>query len=189
MSNLLIDPAEAVPELAVVVSERQQRTDSSPQELFNEKMAATLFPNHPYGRPVIGVGARPRADYAAQATAFYHRHYAPNNAILVVSGSVGWPRLQSLVLQHAGACLEPTAASAVFPCTTSTSRRPSASNNRCAGHIAFVVQRLIVPANDYALEVLSEVLAAQEVGLLYRHFVMDRKIASGIDASYDSLAL
>ena len=54
MRNLRITPATATPELGVVLNERHQRTDNNPEGKFVERMRQALFPDHPYGVPVIG---------------------------------------------------------------------------------------------------------------------------------------
>lgn len=195
MRHLRIDPAEAVPELAVVMSERQQRTDNSPQGIFNEKMAAALFPDHPYGRPVIGWASEIAQITPAQATAFYNAHYAPNNAVLVVSGNV---RVDDVLRLASGTFGRLPVQKITLPRRVSAQVRIP-QHKRVEMQDArvkqpFVVERFVVPSQRedrmqaYAMEVLAEALSADEVGLLYRHFVMDRKIATGIDASYDGIA-
>ena len=54
MANLRIGEDDWQAERQVVLEERAQRTDSDPASLFAEERNATLFYNHPYGRPVIG---------------------------------------------------------------------------------------------------------------------------------------
>jgi len=53
MQNLGIAPETAVPELSVVLDERQERTDNNPEGKFMEKLRHMLLPEHPYGIPVI----------------------------------------------------------------------------------------------------------------------------------------
>lgn len=196
MRSLQIDPKQALPERDVVLSERQQRTDNSPQGLFAEKMAATLFPNHPYGRPVIGWAGDIARFSPEETRAFYRAHYAPNNALLIVSGNVE----TADVLRLADATFGRLAASKDVPLRpdlgkVSPPSQPRVEMKDTRVRQPFVVQRYIVssrradPPLSYALEVLSEVLGADEVGLLYRHFVMDRKLAAGINASYDPISL
>ena len=44
--------------------------------------------NHPYGIPIIGWRHEMEGLTRADALEFYHRYYAPNNAVLVVAGDV-----------------------------------------------------------------------------------------------------
>ena len=195
MNNLVIDPKLAMSELAVVISERQQRIENTPQGLFAEKMAAIQFPDHLYGRPVIGWGEDLERITPDDAAAFYRTHYAPNNAVLVVSGNVEVSevlRLASATFGRMPACnlaKRPDLRHVTIP----NKKRLEMQDPRVTQPI--VTWRKIVPTRiekreeSYALEVLVEALSADEVGLLYRHFVMDRKSAAGIDADYEPVSL
>ncbi len=88
MQNLRITPETATPELSVVLDERQQRTDNNPEGKFGEKTRHLLMPHYPYGVPVIGWKNEIEKLTASDAQSFYARHYAPNNAVVVISGDV-----------------------------------------------------------------------------------------------------
>ena len=51
-------------------------------------MNASLYLSHPYGLPVIGWEHEMAKLSRDDALTFYKRFYAPNNAILVVTGDV-----------------------------------------------------------------------------------------------------
>lgn len=75
-------------ERKVILEERRQRTDDNPSARLAEQMNSLLYINHPYGKPVIGWLSE-MADLSwDDAKAFYDRWYAPNNAILIVTGDV-----------------------------------------------------------------------------------------------------
>lgn len=88
MANLTIDPAETESERLVILEERRQVIENVPARRFHERLAALLFVNHPYGRPVIGWEHEIRAIPREALAAFYDRFYGPGNAILVVQGDV-----------------------------------------------------------------------------------------------------
>src|SRR5580704_17278016 len=88
MANLDLSDSNVRTERDVVLEERRMRTDNNPQSLMREQMEAALQLTHPYGRPVIGWPEEVRHIGRLEAQAFYTRHYAPNNAILVVAGDV-----------------------------------------------------------------------------------------------------
>ncbi|MFA5041816.1 MAG: pitrilysin family protein, partial [Bdellovibrionales bacterium] len=54
MQNLRIAKSVADPELQVILRERQQSTDNSPEGRFAETLQNKFMPHHPYGRPIIG---------------------------------------------------------------------------------------------------------------------------------------
>ena len=88
MINLRLDEKEVLTEREVIIEERRSRTENSPQAILDEQMSAALYQHHSYGIPVIGWMHEMQTLSRADAIAFYKRHYAPNNAILVVSGDV-----------------------------------------------------------------------------------------------------
>lgn len=88
MANLRLAKDDVLTERKVILEERRSRVDNSPSNILNEQMMAALYQSHPYGVPIIGweheISELDRTD----ATDFYERYYAPNNAILVVAGDV-----------------------------------------------------------------------------------------------------
>ncbi len=73
-------------ERAVVVNELRER---APAAAVSTALAEGLYPvGHPYRRWVAGTPASVGALTRAQACAFADAHYAPNNAVLVVSGEI-----------------------------------------------------------------------------------------------------
>ena len=102
MANLKIGEDDWQAERQVVLEERAQRTDSDPSALFNEEQQATLYYNHPYGRPVIGWRAEMEGLTLEDANAWYDNHYSPNEAVLVIAGDVTPERARELAEQYYG---------------------------------------------------------------------------------------
>lgn len=192
MQNLAIQAELATPELQVVMNERQQRTDNSPEGRFAEKFRSTLLPDHPYGRPVIGWKNDIGALSVADATTFYQHHYAPNNAVVVISGDVDpvdvigkataiygvVPKRD--VPQRATLLAAPQPAERRFTMLDAGIEQPhllwqAVTPSRGTGSVA----------ESYALEVLAEALNGQ-TGQLYRRLVVGAAVAGDIDVSYDA---
>lgn len=190
MANLRLTDELARPELQVVREERRQRTDNSPQARLGEQVAATLFVHHPYGTPIIGWDGEIAALTKDDAVDFYRTWYAPNNAVLLVSGDVDVARLRALAEETYGRVPArpvpprvrveepPTAAARRVVLRDGEVRQPSfqrhylaPSYNRGAGEHA------------YALQVLGEIMSG-ETGRLYRALVVDRKVATSAGMSY-----
>lgn len=191
MQNLLIAPETAEPELRVVIEERQQRTDNSPQGRFVENLKKKFMPRHPYGRPVIGWRRDIERLTVADARKFYDTYYTPNNAILVVSGDVTVARVLSLASATFGRI--PLRAvpdrGLLPPLPTAEARRYMLRDSRIEQ--PEIVWKFAVPSYathqdglPYAFEVLGEILDAGEIGLLYQALVVDQGLASGVDTSY-----
>lgn len=88
MLNLQLIEEEIRTERDVILEERRSSVDANPLSVLGEQMLAVLYGNHPYGRPALG-WAHEMAKLSRQdAVSFYRRHYAPNNAVVVVAGDV-----------------------------------------------------------------------------------------------------
>ncbi|SFG85512.1 zinc protease [Palleronia marisminoris] len=107
MRDLQLDDRDIATELRVVQEERNQRIENDPGALFSEQRDAAQYLNHPYGRPIIGWMHEVESLELEDATSFYERYYAPNNAILVVAGDVDPEHVRELAKEHYGP-LDPT---------------------------------------------------------------------------------
>lgn len=190
MANLRLTDELARPELQVVREERRQRTDTSPQARLGEELGATLFVHHPYGTPIIGWDAEIAALTKDDALDFYKTWYAPNNAVLLVSGDVDVARLRTLAEETYGRI--PARA---VPARVRVGEPPSAAARRVVLRDGEVRQpsfqrHWIAPSYNrgerrhaYALQVLSEIMSG-DTGRLYRALVVDRKVATSAGLSY-----
>ncbi len=88
MQNIRFSENDIMTERNVVIEERNQRTENNPRALFSEQMNAAQYLNHRYGVPIIGWMHEIENLGMADLMGFYQAFYAPNNAILVVSGDV-----------------------------------------------------------------------------------------------------
>jgi zinc protease len=96
MANLRLVEEEVRTERDVVREERRATVEGNPLNMLGEQMLATLYVNHPYGRPVLGWAHEIERLTRADAATFYARYYAPNNAILVIGGDVAAAEVKSL---------------------------------------------------------------------------------------------
>jgi zinc protease len=102
MQSILLDEATIETERGVILEERRQVVDNVPRARFREQLNATAYINHPYGRPVIGFEHEIRGIPRAALKDFHDRHYAPDNAILILSGAVSSDEAMALAEEHYG---------------------------------------------------------------------------------------
>lgn len=102
MRNLRLSDRDILTERDVVIEERNQRVENDPGALFNEQRRAAQYLNHPYAIPIIGWKHEANALTLDDALAFYHKFYAPNNAILVVAGDVNPSEVRDLAETYYG---------------------------------------------------------------------------------------
>ena len=102
MNNLRITAEDVETERQVVLEERNQRTENSPNALAHEQFRAALFQNHRYGVPIIGWKHEMEDLSLQDALDFYDLYYSPNNAVLVVAGDVQPDEVLALAQQYYG---------------------------------------------------------------------------------------
>ncbi len=193
MANLVIDPKEAIPELQVVVEERRSRTDNRPSAQLSEQMTAALFLHYPYRIPIIGWKHELEKLTLADAVAFYKKFYAPNNAVLLISGDVTVDEVRPLAEKYYGP----------IPRGPKIVRRQGAAEppHRVARRVTLRSKRVreprwqreyIAPSRGLgekraadALEVLDVILGTGATSRLYRAMVIERKLAHTVGTSYD----
>ncbi|MDE1172984.1 MAG: pitrilysin family protein [Parvibaculaceae bacterium] len=192
MQNLQLSDQEVMPERKVVLEELGMRVENNPGAILSIRMNKVLYGAHPYGTPTIGWRPEVEKLGTADALAFYHRFYTPNNAILVVVGDVTPAQIKKLVDEKFGP-LKPTAQAnrrtipEVAPLTKSTT-----VEYRDARVTQPVWQRSWLAANyrenekdAFALQVFSQILGGGSTSRLYRSLVMQDKIAADAGSSYD----
>ncbi len=192
MVNLRLVDAEIVTERDVVREERRSSVDAQPISLLNEQMLAQLYQNHPYGRPVLGWSHEIAGLSLKDAAAFYARHYAPNNSVLVVAGDVTEDEVRQLAEVTYGRN-KPNPA--VRPRQRPREPDPIAARwvrleDERAG--APLVLRFYLapsfasakPGEAEALGLLARILGGDDTSRLYRKLVLERKIAVQAGADF-----
>ncbi len=191
MRNLVLTGEVVDTERRVILEERNQRTDNSPQALFGEQMQAALYLNHPYGVPVIGWRHEIESLGVDDARAFYDRYYAPDNAILVVAGDVDPDEVRLLAEKHYGP-IKPSGR----PPEARAQEPPQLAPRRLVMRDPQVRQPYVLrtyladsydPANPReaaALDILAEVLGNGITSRLARTIQLERKIAIDTGAYY-----
>jgi zinc protease len=197
MVNLRLTEQEIVTERNVILEERNQRTDSNPRALFSEQMNAVQYYNSRYGVPIIGWRQEMETLDRDDALSFYSTYYAPNNAVLVVSGDVEPDEVRQLAEQHYG----PIPANPNLPARI----RSEEPEHRAARRIEFrdprvaqpyVSRSYLAPARDHgaqeqaaALELLSEILGGGTTSYLTEKLQFDQQLAVYSGAFYNGMSL
>jgi zinc protease len=128
----------------------------------------------------------------ADALAFYGRWYAPNNAVLVIAGDTTLAEVKTLAERSFGtipARAVPDRQRLKEP-TSYAARRlvlRDSSLHQASWHRLYLTQAYREPPIErpYALEVLAEILAGGSTSRLYRHLVVEQRLADGIGVGYD----
>ena len=193
MRGLVLTEAVIGAERDVVLEERRQRVEASPQALLAEETAATAYQNHPYRIPTIGWLHEMEQLNRADAVAFYDRYYAPNNAVLVVAGDVEPEAVRALAEATYGKVprgpdLPPRIRPAEPPYDTArtvTLHDPRVGVPSFAKGWITPSYRVAEPGEAEALDLLSEILGGGSRSRFYQELVVKTGIASAVGASYD----
>jgi zinc protease len=193
MVNLKLTEKEVLTERNVILEERRSRVENSPSAILDEQMGAALYMGHPYGIPVIGWEHEIAKLSPADALAFYKLHYAPNNAILVVSGAVTADEVKTLAEATYGKIPANPAVGAVRV-------RPTEPPHRAARRLTLEDARAgkpsltryykapsyvrAKPGEAEAMEVLMRVVGSGSTSRLYKALVVDEKVASSAGGYY-----
>lgn len=198
MVNLRLDLSDWLPERDVILEERAQTLESSPDRLLQEAMRRALFQNHPYGRPIIGWRHEMEQLDDRAAKDFYRRFYAPNNAVVVVAGAVEAEEVLRLAVEHYGPIPpQPDLAARIRPAEppARAERRVILRDPRVAR--PYVSRLYLVPnrrpgdqAQAAALQMLATILGGSEqTSVLERRLTFERGVSISAWASYAGTAL
>ena len=193
MRNLVLREEDFRTELMVVMEERRQRTDDSPQSFLMEQLHAVAFIRQPYHWPIIGWMDDLKQLKLEDLRAYYGRYYCPANAFVVVVGDFQKVEMLQKIEEAFGR----------LPGGKLSSRDqfidpPQAGERRLIvkkeAKLPVIVQAYKVPnardRDSFALDVIEALLSGGKSSRLYRRLVREEKIALSADAgnpllSYD----
>ena len=197
MANLRLSEEDVETERKVILEERRSRVDNDPQSILQEQMMAALYANHPYGIPIIGWAHEIAALDREDALAFYRRFYAPNNAILIVSGDATPDEVQKLAEETYGKLApNPTLNGRV---RAQEPPRPApvrvTLEDARAGRLTlqrYYLAPSYATANEgeaEALDLFMRVAGGGSVSRIYKRLVVEKKIAASAGGWYSDAGL
>lgn len=195
MRDLVLTEAAVATERDVILAERRQRIDNDPSALAEEQAAAALHLSHPYGRPTIGWAEEIRHIGRAEAADFYYRHYAPNNALLIVAGDVSPEDVRAAAEAEYGPL-----PSRNLVARTDYAQAPRLGETRLNLSLRSVKVPAFLrlyrvpsyaeaaPGKAEALELFARMLGGDSASALYRILVLERHLATSVVVDYDGYA-
>jgi zinc protease len=169
----------------VVKEEKRQRYDNRPYGTWSINLYNRAFPNHPYYMPPIGSMKDLNEASLEYAQSFYKKYYAPDNAVIVVSGDINYEETKKLIEKYFGDI--PSA-------RTDKKDYPDVSLN--TGEIIDTIyEKVQLPAifigyktygvrskDYYTLQILSSLLADGKSSRLYKDIVYNKKLAKSVNS-------
>jgi zinc protease len=192
MANALLGDTYFEPEKKVIQEERRLRTDDKPVAALDEVTSAVAYTVHPYRRPVIGwmddIQNLSRQDLVDH----YKLYYAPNNAFIVVGGDFSTEE----ILPKIKAAFEKIPRGPEAP-KVRAEEPPQRGERRVflkkEAELPFIMMFYHAPnlksPDNFALDLLTVVLAGGRSSPLYHDLVYQKRLARSVDASYSSVSI
>ncbi|MBU6296392.1 MAG: insulinase family protein, partial [Planctomycetes bacterium] len=182
--NSPIRREDLVSEMTVVRNEFE-RGENSPERILGQRMMATAYEWHNYGKSTIGNRSDIERVPVDKLRAFYKKFYRPDNCMVIVAGKFETSRALSAISKSFGSLKNPP-----VPMEDTYTEEPVQDGERSivlkrAGGAPIVGAVYHIPAGSHpdfpAVEVLATALVDEPSGPLYRSLVKG-KLASDVSA-------
>jgi zinc protease len=189
MSNLRMNESEVTSERTVILQERRGTVDDNYKRRLFIKAHKALYGGHALSTDIIGSQAEILSFSREDALAFYHRHYVPGNAVLVIAGDVSESELRGL-LQNTYARIPagpvPTDRPVLAPLPPLTRHAVGITDPHVGNPTAWLIYRIpglqhLQYREAVALSVLSQIIGS-DTGRLRKNLVLP---GIGLEASSD----
>jgi predicted Zn-dependent peptidase len=181
MRSLAIQKANLDNQRQAVEEERRQSVDNQPYAKARESFDELAFDNFAYKHSIIGSMADLNAASVDDVATFFKTYYAPNNAILSISGDVN----AAAALEKVRKYFDPIAPQPPPP-EVDVSEPPQQEERRLTVEdplarlprvdIGYRIPSSLSPDDD-AIDVLTQVLSGGRSGRLYESLVRQQQIA------------
>lgn len=176
--NSFVKQEDLFSEMTVVRNEFEAG-ENSPSNLLSQRVMATAFDWHNYGKSTIGNRSDIERVPIKNLQAFYKKYYQPDNCMLVIAGKFDPKKAIRLVEQHFGKLPKPTRTLD----KTYTEEPPQDGERsvtlRRVGDVGMVDVVYHIPSGVHedvaALDVLANLLSSAPSGRLYKALVETTK--------------
>ncbi|MBI3202546.1 MAG: insulinase family protein [Myxococcales bacterium] len=177
----------------VVKNERRQSYEDAPYGKSTLELLDTLFPpGHPYHGAVIGSMSDLDAAKRSDAESFFRAYYAPSNATLTLAGDFTPDQAKRWVARYFGSLPRrprPTTKHPPAPPLTSMIRKEVVEPVELAKVSMGWLTSPAYSADTATLELAAALLAGGKATRLYQKLVVEKKLASEVEADLDPNSL
>jgi zinc protease len=180
MVNSFIAKTDLDSEMTVVRNEFE-RGENDPSSVLEERLLSTAFLWHNYGHSTIGARSDIEHVPIDRLQAFYHRHYQPDNAVLLLAGRFDEAKTLVKIQALFGAIPAPARELPRVYTQEPVQDGERSVTLRRTGDLAEVLAGYHIPAGSHPdaapLDLLLRVLADSPSGRLYAALVETKKAA------------
>lgn len=186
MSHLQLTQNILDTERQVVLEERRQRTENSPEGKMQEALWQLAYQKHPYQWPVIGYASDLLSLRLETLHEHYQTYYQPSNATLIITGAFQPSQTFELIQKYYGSI-----PSTVRPARNAPPEPEQREERRLIlrgnVHSVRLAQAFHIPAaseeDSYALDVLANILFEGESSRGHQKLVEEKKFALAVSGS------
>jgi zinc protease len=183
MTHSIIARKDLDSEMTVVRNEMEQG-ENSPTSILTQKMLATAYEWHAYGKETIGARSDVEQVDIGRLQAFYRTYYQPDNAVLTVAGAFDPGSTLVKIAKYFGAIPKPMRAlPRLYTVEPVQDGERSVTLRRVGNTQMLSVVYHTVPGahpDSVALDALAEIMTVAPAGRLYQALV-DTKMATSVD--------
>lgn len=189
MQNLKFDKKAFEAEQKIVFQERMQMVENNPSAPFYENINSMLFGLSPYGYPVTGFTDEIKKITYDDIYDYYKDFYAPNNAILVISGDINIDQAKELVQKYYASIPRREVKQSVFDddsilfSKTLEMKLPNIKATKVVNKYLLDNYKKM-DKKYYNYIVLAEYLGGGDTSELYKNLVVNEKKAVSINVGY-----
>lgn len=180
MVNMTMLKKDLDTEMTVVRNEMEMG-ENSPQNVLEERVLAAAYNFHNYGKTVIGNRTDVERVPITNLAAFYKKYYQPDDADLIIAGQFDASKALSMIADTLGRIPKPDRVLTQPYTMEPTQEGEREVVLRRVGNMQVVMLVYHIPAAlhpDLApLQVMAEILGAQQTGRLYKALIDTRKAA------------
>jgi len=171
----------------IVKNERRQSYDNQPYQRDDELLGIAMYPQgHPYSWPTIGSMADLTAAGVEDVKRFFRLYYAPNNATVSIVGDFTPAQTKAWITKYFGGIPrgKPITRPTVGTSSLSTEKRLTFEDRVQVPRLHIQWPSVSLRSDDqYALNVLSNILTGSRIARLTKALVYDQQIATSVAAS------
>ena len=165
-----------------VVRNEFERGENSPASILRERVEATAYLWHNYGKSTIGNRSDIERVPVENLRDFYKRFYQPDNAMLVVAGKYDEKKALDFIVKYFGALKKPQRKTQNTYTDEPAQDGERQVNLRRVGTVGVIGAIYHIPAGSHtdfaAVQVLEDCLTSEPAGRVYKALVETKKATS-----------
>lgn len=186
MLHPVINEIGVITQREVVKEEKRMRLDSRPYGQVNNEIFSRIFAGTPYSWQTIGSMEHLDKAKLSEFVGFFKKFYAPNNAVLSISGDIDMEKTKSLIRAYFGEVPKGGAVSQpvvnVTPITKTIIDTAYDANIQLPALVVSYPVPGLTNKDTRALNLLSGILSGGVSSRLYKKMVDDKKEALQVGA-------